>query len=88
VAFHKPDKPFTDLPDFSWHTLVIAPIFLAVGSGLFYSINDHTSNANLIGYQILAGIGIGLGMQNVMMAIQYVVLQKLLPERLLIALQS
>ncbi|KAK7445465.1 hypothetical protein VKT23_014884 [Stygiomarasmius scandens] len=53
-----------------WHVLVVAPVFLGVGSGLFYSINVNTANANLIGYQILAGIGIGLGMQNVMMAIQ------------------
>ncbi|KAF5355236.1 hypothetical protein D9758_005990 [Tetrapyrgos nigripes] len=53
-----------------WHVLVIAPVFLAIGSGLWYSIDENISNGALSGYQILVGFGIGLGMQNVMMAIQ------------------
>ncbi|KAK7445464.1 hypothetical protein VKT23_014883 [Stygiomarasmius scandens] len=53
-----------------WPFLLLSPVFLAVGSGLLYSINVDTSNSNIIGYQILIGIGIGLGMQNVIMAIQ------------------
>ncbi|THU88693.1 transporter, partial [Dendrothele bispora CBS 962.96] len=53
-----------------WPFLLLSPVFLAVGSGLLYSIEVNTSNSNIIGYQILCGIGIGLGMQNVIMAIQ------------------
>ncbi|KAJ6534270.1 major facilitator superfamily domain-containing protein [Mycena capillaripes] len=47
-----------------WHFLAIAPFFLGIGSGLLYSLNSDISVAKLVGYQILAGIGTGLGLQN------------------------
>ncbi|KAF8180960.1 ABC transporter [Mycena galopus ATCC 62051] len=50
--------------------LVAAPFFLAVGSGMLYSIGLNTPKAHLIGFQILAGIGTGLGMQNGIIAMQ------------------
>ncbi|KAJ7276744.1 transporter [Mycena rebaudengoi] len=50
--------------------LVASPFFLATGSGLMYSISPSTSSEKLIGCQILAGIGAGLGMQNSLVAIQ------------------
>ncbi|KAJ7247006.1 MFS general substrate transporter [Mycena rebaudengoi] len=50
--------------------LVASPIVLAIGSGLMYSISTSTSNATLIGFQILVGMGVGLGMQNALVAIQ------------------
>ncbi|KAJ7646955.1 ABC transporter [Roridomyces roridus] len=50
--------------------LVLAPIFLGIGSGLCYTITPNISNAHIIGYQILAGIGTGLGMQNSLIAMQ------------------
>jgi EmrB/QacA subfamily drug resistance transporter len=53
-----------------WPFLVASPFFLAVGSGLLYSLDVHTSNAKIIGFQILAGIGVGLGMQNSLLAMQ------------------
>ncbi|KAJ7662815.1 ABC transporter [Mycena polygramma] len=53
-----------------WPFLVVGPIFLAVGSGLFYIISPNTTLATLIGFQILAGVGTGLGMQNSLLAIQ------------------
>ncbi|KAJ7117255.1 transporter [Mycena crocata] len=53
-----------------WPFLMVAPIFLAVGSGLLYTLNTNTSGAKLIGFQILAGIGTGMGMQNSLLAIQ------------------
>jgi hypothetical protein len=48
----------------SWRFLVAAPVFLAVGLGLAFSLNTTTSEAEVFGFQILAGIGIGLEMQN------------------------
>lgn len=50
--------------------LVVSPVFVAVASGLFYTIGPATSSATLAGFQILAGIGIGMGMQNCLVAIQ------------------
>ncbi|KAJ3709983.1 major facilitator superfamily domain-containing protein [Lentinula raphanica] len=53
-----------------WPFLVGAPIFLAVGSGLLYTVSTTTSSAQLIGFQILAGVGTGMGMQNSLLAMQ------------------
>ncbi|KAJ7806014.1 ABC transporter [Mycena olivaceomarginata] len=53
-----------------WPFLVIGPGFLAVGSGLLYTLNPSTSSASIIGFQILAGVGTGMGMQNPILAIQ------------------
>ncbi|KIR53334.1 major facilitator superfamily transporter [Cryptococcus gattii Ru294] len=50
--------------------LLIGPPFAAVGFGLLYTIGVHTSNAKIIGYQILAGFGIGLSFQNALVAVQ------------------
>ncbi|KZP04167.1 MFS general substrate transporter [Athelia psychrophila] len=53
-----------------WPFLVAAPVFLALGSGLLYTLTPHTSSATVVGFQILCGMGIGLGMQNSLMAMQ------------------
>nr|CRX79083.1 hypothetical protein ls5930a1_00125 [Leucosporidium scottii] len=53
-----------------WPFLVAGPPLLAIGSGLLYTINENTSNANIIGYQILAGVGVGVTMQNSLFAMQ------------------
>ncbi|KAJ7453316.1 hypothetical protein B0H11DRAFT_1741413, partial [Mycena galericulata] len=53
-----------------WHFLVCAPIFLAVGSGLLYTLSTSTSSAKIVGFQILVGMGTGMGMQNAILAIQ------------------
>ncbi|KAJ6577048.1 transporter [Mycena vulgaris] len=53
-----------------WPFLLCAPLFLAVGSGLLYTLNTGTSSAKIVGFQILAGIGTGMGMQNSLLAIQ------------------
>ncbi|KAJ7723274.1 ABC transporter [Mycena maculata] len=56
-----------------WPFIVAAPFFLGSGSGLLYSIETTTPVAHLIGFQILAGIGTGLGMQNafVVMTVEF-----------------
>lgn len=53
-----------------WPFVLVAPCFLAVGSGLLFSLSTTTSEAHIIGYQILAGIGTGMGMQNSLLAMQ------------------
>ncbi|KAK7039611.1 major facilitator transporter-like protein [Favolaschia claudopus] len=45
-------------------------IFLAIGSGLLYTLGLSTSSANIIGFQILIGIGTGMGQQNSLLGIQ------------------
>ena len=53
-----------------WWTLVLGCIPLAIGCGLLYTINETTSSAKLIGFQILAGAGVGMTMQNSLFAMQ------------------
>ncbi|KAK4051704.1 hypothetical protein OIO90_004654 [Microbotryomycetes sp. JL221] len=53
-----------------WPFLVAGPVFLAIGSGLLYTIDETTSAAKIIGYQILTGVGIGSVMQNSLLAMQ------------------
>jgi MFS family permease len=40
--------------------LLVGPVMMAVSGGLFFIVDEHTRNANLIGYQILYGFGVGL----------------------------
>ncbi|KAF9066962.1 ABC transporter, partial [Rhodocollybia butyracea] len=53
-----------------WPFLVWSPVFLAVGSGLLYTVTTSTSSASLIGFQILAGVSTGMAMQNSLLAMQ------------------
>ncbi|KAF7378120.1 Major facilitator transporter-like protein [Mycena sanguinolenta] len=50
--------------------LLAAPVFLVVGSGLFYSITLTTSSAKLAGFQVILGASTGLGLQNSLVAVQ------------------
>ncbi|KAJ7646421.1 hypothetical protein DFH06DRAFT_1424394 [Mycena polygramma] len=38
-----------------WYFLVIAPVFLGIGSGLLYTLSTVSSTAKIAGFQILAG---------------------------------
>ncbi|CAK5278291.1 unnamed protein product [Mycena citricolor] len=53
-----------------WPFLVVSPVFLALGSGLLYTLKTSTSSATIIGFQILAGVGTGMGMQNSLLSMQ------------------
>jgi hypothetical protein len=46
------------------HWLIGAPWFAAIAGGLLFTIDTHTSNAKLIGYQIILGFGCGASFQN------------------------
>jgi hypothetical protein len=50
---------------------MFAPITLGVaGAALIYTFDIDTSTSKLIGYQILFGVGVGLGIQQAIVAIQ------------------
>ncbi|KAK7048583.1 major facilitator transporter-like protein [Favolaschia claudopus] len=53
-----------------WPWLLAGPVLLAVGAGLLYTVNQSTPNSHIIGFQILSGAGVGLGLQNIILAIQ------------------
>ncbi|TXT04875.1 hypothetical protein VHUM_03958 [Vanrija humicola] len=50
--------------------VVAGPGFLALGSGLLYTIKYGDPISRLYGYQVLLGTGIGLAMQNSMLGVQ------------------
>ncbi|KAJ7841312.1 MFS general substrate transporter [Mycena olivaceomarginata] len=53
-----------------WPFLLVGPFFLAIGSGVLYTLNTSSSSAKIILCEILVGIGTGMGMQNSLLAIQ------------------
>ncbi|EJU00069.1 MFS general substrate transporter [Dacryopinax primogenitus] len=53
-----------------WPFIFTLPLLTAVGAGLLFTIDSSTSNAKLIGFQILYGAGIGGSMQNTIIAVQ------------------
>jgi MFS family permease len=57
---------------FGWYNpFMYASIILgAVGAGLIYTWDVDTPTSRLIGYQILFGVGVGLGQQQAFMAVQ------------------
>lgn len=62
--------------------LILGPVMYAIGGGLMFTIDEHTSNAKLIGYQILVGFGEGLAFQQPLIAIQaeYANVPELIPQ--------
>ncbi|BGP18086.1 hypothetical protein JCM10213_003420 [Rhodosporidiobolus nylandii] len=53
-----------------WPFLLLGPIPGCIGAGLLYTVEPSTKIANIIGYQILAGVGVGTTMQNSLFAMQ------------------
>ncbi|KAF8308091.1 MFS general substrate transporter [Clavulina sp. PMI_390] len=55
------------------HWIIVAgPIFLGVSSGLLYSVRYPKSKSYYMGYSSIMGVGIGLLLQNTIIAVQYV----------------
>ncbi|OTA03194.1 MFS permease [Trichoderma parareesei] len=50
--------------------LVIAPCIMAVGEGLLFTFKPTTGSPHWIGYQFLAGFGLGFGFQTANLAVQ------------------
>ncbi|KAJ6551731.1 major facilitator superfamily domain-containing protein [Mycena capillaripes] len=53
-----------------WPFLAVGPIFLGVGSGLLYTLNASSSSSKAVGFQIIASVGAGMGMQLPSIAVQ------------------
>jgi hypothetical protein len=54
-----------------YNPFMFAPITLgAAGAGLIYTWDVDTATSRLIGYQILFGVGVGLGIQQAIVAVQ------------------
>jgi hypothetical protein len=52
--------------------MIISSVLTAVGAGLLSTLKPHSGPPEWIGYQALVGIGIGLGLQQPIIAIQTV----------------
>lgn len=52
--------------------MLLGSIFLTVGAGMVTTVTLHTSRTEWIGYQVLLGLGIGLGMLQSYIATQTV----------------
>ncbi|KAK0750038.1 major facilitator superfamily-domain-containing protein [Schizothecium vesticola] len=52
--------------------MLVSVVFTTIGYGLLTTFTPSTASPKWIGYQILAGVGIGLGMQQPLMAVQTV----------------
>ncbi|KAJ6013955.1 hypothetical protein N7540_008546 [Penicillium herquei] len=47
-----------------------AVVLLSVGAGLVYTFEPHTGHSKWIGYQVIFGLGLGLGFQQAQVAVQ------------------
>nr|XP_036575993.1 efflux pump antibiotic resistance [Colletotrichum truncatum]KAF6782664.1 efflux pump antibiotic resistance [Colletotrichum truncatum] len=52
--------------------MILGSVLMAVGYGLISTFNSNTPSCLLVGFQILAGAGVGVGMQQPLMAVQVV----------------
>lgn len=50
--------------------ILIGPPIAIVGFALLYTVRQSTPNARIIGFQVLAGFGIGLSFQNIILSVQ------------------
>jgi len=50
--------------------MIASSVLAAVGAGLLYTLTPESDHNYWIGYQAIIGIGIGLGMQQPLIAVQ------------------
>ncbi|PON20618.1 major facilitator superfamily transporter [Trichoderma gamsii] len=50
--------------------IIASTVLMSIGAGMLSTLNVYTGAAHWIGYQVIFGIGVGLGMQQTMVAIQ------------------
>ncbi|KAH9813590.1 major facilitator superfamily domain-containing protein [Melampsora americana] len=63
-----------------WPALALGSMILTIGTGLMYTIDEFSSHAKVIGFQILIGGGLGFTLQNVTVAIQANVADEDIPQ--------
>jgi len=49
--------------------MILSSIVMSIGIGLITTFKPDTGSSKWIGYQALAGIGVGMGMQQPLMAV-------------------
>lgn len=59
--------------------MIASAVIMPIGAGLVYTFNINTSEGMWIGYQILVGFGVGLGMQQGALAAQTVLKKEDVP---------
>ncbi|KAK2626637.1 hypothetical protein QTJ16_003812 [Diplocarpon rosae] len=59
--------------------MILSSVFFAIGAGLLSTLTPESDHSKWIGYQCIAGIGIGLGMQQSLIAVQTVLDISLVP---------
>ncbi|KAF7288135.1 Major facilitator superfamily transporter [Mycena chlorophos] len=52
--------------------LYLSPVLMSIGAGLISTFKTNTGHARWIGYQVIFGFGVGVGMQQPMIAVQTV----------------
>jgi hypothetical protein len=52
--------------------MICSSILMSIGVGLMYTFKPDTNHSKWIGYQVIAGIGLGLGMQQPLIVVQTV----------------
>lgn len=65
---------------FKW-VIVAGPVFISIASGCLYTVKYGTPITHLYGFQVLLGVGIGMCMQNSMLAVQVRRCRRLSPLR-------
>ncbi|TVY38445.1 Aspyridones efflux protein [Lachnellula occidentalis] len=50
--------------------MIVSSILSAIGTGLLYTLTPESNHSYWIGYQAIVGVGIGLGLQQPMIAVQ------------------
>ncbi|KAJ5602440.1 hypothetical protein N7537_005396 [Penicillium hordei] len=55
--------------------MIMSSVILAIGAGLLSTLKTDSGSGEWVGYQILMGLGVGLGMQQ-----PYIVVQNVLPD--------
>lgn len=63
---------FTQKVGYWMPSLVLGPCIMAVGEGLLYTFKPNTGSPHWIGYQFLAGFGLGFAFQTSNLAVQSV----------------
>jgi EmrB/QacA subfamily drug resistance transporter len=59
--------------------MILSSILTAIGAGLISTFTPHTAHSAWIGYQALFGLGLGLGLQQALVAAQTVLARKDVP---------